>query len=338
MRTTRRGSWLLAAMLTLCSGCTEHRSPGDMIVVAMANAATNLDPRVGSDEASQKAHQLLYSTLVRIDEKLRVVSDLAELEQPDPVTYVARLRHGVLFHNGRELTSEDVVYTFRSFLDPDVSRSLRRVPAARVGKCHRSIHGVVHAEGAVRLVSGEPGDGDRPGGFRSRECATADWHGPVPACGVRSGRSDRPQALPFVLWRRACQLRRHSEGRAGRHNARPRASQGHGRPRRQRSGAGRHPAAARRGPAAGDVSGRHRLRLHRSEPARSGAAQSGCPQGDRLCDRPRGHRQVPSTRVRDSRGRDRPTDVLGIRAQRVRLSPRSGGGAAAARCRGFSRS
>jgi len=118
MRTTRRGSWLLAAMLTLCSGCTEHRSPGDMIVVAMANAATNLDPRVGSDEASQKAHQLLYSTLVRIDEKLRVVSDLAELEQPDPVTYVARLRHGVLFHNGRELTSEDVVYTFRSFLDP----------------------------------------------------------------------------------------------------------------------------------------------------------------------------------------------------------------------------
>ena len=65
MRTTRRGSWLLAAMLTLGSGCTEHRSPGDMIVVAMANAATNLDPRVGSDEASQKAHQLLYSTLVR---------------------------------------------------------------------------------------------------------------------------------------------------------------------------------------------------------------------------------------------------------------------------------
>ena len=43
-------------------------------------------------------------------------------------------------------------------------------------------------------------------------------------------------------------------------------------------------------------------------------------------------------RVRDSRGRDRAADVLGIRAQRVRLSPRSGGGAAAARCRGFSRS
>jgi ABC-type transport system substrate-binding protein len=36
----------------------------------------------------------------------------------DPLTYVATLRHGVLFHNGRELTSDDVVYTFRSLLDP----------------------------------------------------------------------------------------------------------------------------------------------------------------------------------------------------------------------------
>jgi peptide/nickel transport system substrate-binding protein len=109
---------LLALLLLAASGCTDRRSSGDMIVVAMANAAINLDPRVGSDEASQKAHQLLYNTLVRIDDKLQVVPDLAELEQPDPVTYIARLRHGVLFHNGRELTSEDVVYTFRSFLDP----------------------------------------------------------------------------------------------------------------------------------------------------------------------------------------------------------------------------
>jgi peptide/nickel transport system substrate-binding protein len=47
-----------------------------------------------------------------------VVPELAELDLSDPVTYIARLRRGVLFHNGRELTSEDVVYTFGSFLDP----------------------------------------------------------------------------------------------------------------------------------------------------------------------------------------------------------------------------
>jgi peptide/nickel transport system substrate-binding protein len=109
----------VALALVLAGGCAQRRPEGDMIVVAMANAATNLDPRVGTDEASQKAHQLLYGSLMKIDDQLRIVPDLAEsLEQPDRVTYVARLRRGVKFHNGRELTSADVVYTYRSFLDP----------------------------------------------------------------------------------------------------------------------------------------------------------------------------------------------------------------------------
>jgi peptide/nickel transport system substrate-binding protein len=114
-------AWLAIVALgaTALAGCSQARREGDMIVVAVANAATNLDPRVGTDEASQKAHQLLYSTLVRIDDQLQVVPDLATLDRPDPVTYIARLRQGVQFHNGRELTSEDVVYTFRSFLDPN---------------------------------------------------------------------------------------------------------------------------------------------------------------------------------------------------------------------------
>ena len=109
---------------------------------AMTNSALNLDPRVAGDEASQKVHQLLYSSLVRIDDQLRIVPDVAEsLEQPDPVTYVARLRRGVLFHNGRELTSDDVVYTFRSLIDPDVPRPHGRVSAAGAVDAHRSLHG-----------------------------------------------------------------------------------------------------------------------------------------------------------------------------------------------------
>lgn len=124
---TRRAA-ALAALLPIAvwvTGCSGPRPEGDAIVVAITNAPLNLDPRVGADEASQKAHQLLYNALVRIDDALRIVPDLAEsIEQPDPVTYVARLRRGVLFHDGRELTAEDVVYTFRSFLDPSfVGRS-----------------------------------------------------------------------------------------------------------------------------------------------------------------------------------------------------------------------
>ena len=107
------------ALVLATMACATGRPEGDAIVVALANSPVNLDPRVGADEASQKAHQLLYNTLVRIDDNLDTVPELAErLDQTSPVTYVAVLRQGVLFHNGRELTSEDVVYTFRSFLDP----------------------------------------------------------------------------------------------------------------------------------------------------------------------------------------------------------------------------
>jgi peptide/nickel transport system substrate-binding protein len=111
---------LLAVSFALAAvGCGGGRVEGDAIVVAIANSPLNLDPRVGADEASQKAHQLLYNSLVRIDDDLRIVPELAEsLEQPDPLTYIVKLRPGVFFHNGRELTSADVGYTFRSFLDP----------------------------------------------------------------------------------------------------------------------------------------------------------------------------------------------------------------------------
>ena len=103
----------------LISACSRGRSEGTAIIVGAANSAINLDPRVAADEASQKAHQLLYNSLVRIGSDLRIVPELAEsLQQPDDRTYVAHLRRGVRFHDGRELTADDVAYTFRSFLDP----------------------------------------------------------------------------------------------------------------------------------------------------------------------------------------------------------------------------
>jgi peptide/nickel transport system substrate-binding protein len=119
IRHAARNVIALAVLIALSAGCSQKRRDKDAIIVGMALPVINLDPRVGTDEASQKAHQLLYNTLLRIDNQLRPVPDLAEsLEQPDPITYIAHLRRGVLFHNGRELSADDVVYTFRSFLDP----------------------------------------------------------------------------------------------------------------------------------------------------------------------------------------------------------------------------
>ncbi|MEI6667334.1 MAG: ABC transporter substrate-binding protein [Acidobacteriota bacterium] len=87
--------------------------------MAIVSSPNNLDPRIGTDEVSQRLHQLIYDQLFRIDDQLRVSPGLAtDWNQPDPTTYVVHLRRGVRFHDGHELTSADVVYTFNSFLDP----------------------------------------------------------------------------------------------------------------------------------------------------------------------------------------------------------------------------
>lgn len=89
--------------------------------MAIEQPPTNLDPRVGTDAVSERLAELLFSSLVRQDEASRIVPDLASYwETPDATTYVFHLRAGVRFHDGRPLTADDVVYTFRSILDGSV--------------------------------------------------------------------------------------------------------------------------------------------------------------------------------------------------------------------------
>ena len=91
----------------------------NIIVVGVVSGPNNLDPRLGTDAVSQNIQQLIFSALMRVDEHLKIVPDVAErVDNPEPTVYVATLRKGVRFHDGRELTSADVVYTFRSLFDP----------------------------------------------------------------------------------------------------------------------------------------------------------------------------------------------------------------------------
>ena len=121
LRAAGVGTWAWAVLVAACGGAQAPAAPPDYISVAIRAAPNNFDPRIGTDEGSQRVHQLIYSPLMEIDPTtLRVVPHLAaRLENPDPLTYIAYLRSGVKFHDGRELTAKDVVYTFGSFLDED---------------------------------------------------------------------------------------------------------------------------------------------------------------------------------------------------------------------------
>lgn len=120
-----------AALLLAWAAAACVQRPVDnpnIIVVGITTGPNNLDPRFGIDDSSAKIHQLLFDTLLVLDDRLQPVTDggLAErFENPNPTTYVVTLRRGIRFQDGHELTSADVVYTFRSILDPEL-RSPRR--------------------------------------------------------------------------------------------------------------------------------------------------------------------------------------------------------------------
>ena len=116
----------LAALLALTAACQRAPRDPNILIVAVQSGPNNLDPRVGTDSVSQNIHQVIFNGVMKIDEHLKVVPDLAErLDNPAPTVYIATLRKGVRFHDGHELTSADVVYTFRSVLEPGFTTPYR---------------------------------------------------------------------------------------------------------------------------------------------------------------------------------------------------------------------
>lgn len=62
----------------------------------------------------------LYNSLVRLDTNAKVVMDLAEQIVPnaDASMWTIHLKKGITFHNGKNLTADDVIYTFRRIANP----------------------------------------------------------------------------------------------------------------------------------------------------------------------------------------------------------------------------
>ena len=111
--------WSAVVLGCSLAACDSAPPKTGIVTIAVLSSPNSLDPRVGSDETSQRAHQLLFDNLLSLDDQLRVTGGLASSwQQRDPVTYDVVLRQGVLFHDGHELTADDVVHTFSSLIDP----------------------------------------------------------------------------------------------------------------------------------------------------------------------------------------------------------------------------
>ena len=138
-RALAAGSWLVGLVAAVAGGCgaPQPSVPSGAIIVGVRTGPDHLDPRFGSDETSERIAQLVFNSLLDIGDDLRLKPMLAErIDNPDPLTYVATLRRGVKFHDGREMTARDVVFTYSQMIDPSfispfkgAYRSLRGVRA-----------------------------------------------------------------------------------------------------------------------------------------------------------------------------------------------------------------
>src|SRR5215813_3780941 len=93
---------------------------GGTLVFASPIEPGSMDPRLQNDTAAFRINELVFNGLTTIDQNLEPQADLAEkIDQPDPQTYVFTLRKGVKFHDGTDLTADDVKATYDTMLDPD---------------------------------------------------------------------------------------------------------------------------------------------------------------------------------------------------------------------------
>ncbi len=79
-----------------------------------------LDPALAAEANSNQFVTQIFGGLVRFDENLDVVPDIAGSwdVSPDRLTYTFHLRHDVVFQDGTAVTAADVVYSWERACDP----------------------------------------------------------------------------------------------------------------------------------------------------------------------------------------------------------------------------
>ncbi|MZI95713.1 ABC transporter substrate-binding protein [Vibrio sp. CAIM 722] len=101
---------------------TAKGKPGGSIKVASLSMSTadTLDPARGSFSTDYTRLYMAYNGLTKFDDKLVPQLELAESIDNDQATiWHIKLRKGVQFHDGKELTADDVVFSLQRHLDPN---------------------------------------------------------------------------------------------------------------------------------------------------------------------------------------------------------------------------
>ncbi len=121
---------LLGALLGgACGGSAPaDDGPRDELIFSTTADATTLDPHNTTDSQSDQVVWMVYNSLIRFDEEMHIVGDLATewAASEDGRTWTFALREGVRFHDGTPFTAESVKLNFERVLDPEQNH--KRLP------------------------------------------------------------------------------------------------------------------------------------------------------------------------------------------------------------------
>lgn len=112
--------WRCLLAVLLFTGCShsEVAKKADYFVLAVSYEPVTLDPHVTTEAGNFAILSHFYEPLVMTDASMKILPWLAQSwETKDPLTWVLHLHPGIIFHDGKKLTSADVVYSLRRILE-----------------------------------------------------------------------------------------------------------------------------------------------------------------------------------------------------------------------------
>lgn len=99
---------------------------GGVYTEGMTGSFTNANPIYATNEVDAAVSKLLFSPLLSYDKNNQLVGDLAESWSVDEraTQYTVKLKPNLVWHDGKELTADDVVFTYSTVQNPDAKSPL----------------------------------------------------------------------------------------------------------------------------------------------------------------------------------------------------------------------
>ena len=100
--------------------------PGGRYTEGIAGSFTTANPMYAVSDVDTTVSRLIFAGLLKYDEHNQLTGDLAQSWSADPTgkVYTIRLRPNLTWQDGQSLTTDDVVYTYRTIQNPDAQSPL----------------------------------------------------------------------------------------------------------------------------------------------------------------------------------------------------------------------